>query len=187
MIYQELNPCVCGESEFRDSGGELLDGPDGSFIRRRVGNCAGCGTPREFIFGLPDIAVSGGESWEMFFGGPEPSQLIDAGEWLTVTHNLAKSIPADPAPDLQERRRQQEILTMAVAAMNEVLKFIGPDRFDDAPDAAFWTARGRAKRADPAVGFMRGRLVAYRGGLLKALERLGGAYYEGRPITGRMQ
>jgi hypothetical protein len=185
MIYMELNPCACGESSFESTEGHLLEGDGGQLVRRRIGVCPRCRAPREFVFGLPDIAQSGGESWGMFFGGDEPSQLIDAGEWLLAAHNLASGYSTTPDPDPAVHDEQRERCTMAVAAINEVLKFIGPG-LDEPPDGAFWTERGRAKRVELPGRLRQGRLRAYRSGLLGALDGLGGPWYQGRPVTGQL-
>ena len=92
------------------------------------------------MFGLPERETAP-EGWPTF-GGPEPSQLIDAGEWLWVADHVASSVPPDP----EEGARA---LSMARAAVEEVLKFV-PGGWDRVPDQGFWTERGlRVRTAEP--------------------------------------
>jgi hypothetical protein len=179
-IYMELRPCVCGTRDLTITSSELIGGGDGGFIRRHVGRCPACEASREFVFGLPDNAVIGGVSWEMYFGGDAPSQLIDAGEWMEIAERVARSIHSRPDPDPVALRDQREALTVAVAAVNEALKFI-PDGVDEVPDDAFWTDLGRAKQHELYGRFRRFRLQAYRSGLLDVLEGLGGPLFNDYP------
>jgi hypothetical protein len=105
-------------------------------VCRFAGTCPNCGWERECAFrGLPanpqPLRFAG-------FGGPEPSKLLDAGEWLAVAQD-SELDEGSPAPICNP-------LEVAVAAVDEILKFI-PEGSDSVPDEAFWTERGRAVRA----------------------------------------
>ncbi|MFI6501429.1 hypothetical protein [Nonomuraea typhae] len=151
LVYLDLNPCACGSVETDwDSGvvsvdGELATGYDGA--------CGECGTEREYLFALPAREVFPGAEWPTF-GGPEPSELLDAGEWLWLADLTAGNVPAEPG----DARRA---LSMARAAVEEVLKFI-PEGRDDVPPEAFWSERGRQVRDAEPPRFRRDRLLVVR-------------------------
>ncbi|CNE56625.1 Uncharacterised protein [Mycobacterium tuberculosis] len=160
-LYMDLHPCQrCGSVEvtwksgLRQAGGEL--------VRAYSGPCGQCGDEREFVFRLPEpgtVPVSGGR---YHFGGDAPSELLDAGEWLRVADLTASNVPVDhPTAALNA-------LSIAVAAMNEVLKFIPPGA-DRVPDTAFWTEQGREVRAREPGRFDRERLAIVRDGYRSAL------------------
>ncbi|TMR08414.1 hypothetical protein ETD86_47910 [Nonomuraea turkmeniaca] len=150
-LYLDLHPCVCGSVETAwDSGvvhvaGELAACYDGI--------CADCGMEREFMFALPQREVMP-EGWPTF-GGPEPSQLLDAGEWLWVSDLTAGNVPAD------DRNAARQALAMARATVDEVLKFI-PDGHEHVPDHAFWSELGRQVRDAEPARFRRERLEVVR-------------------------
>lgn len=151
-LYMKRHPCACGEQQFIAHSAVVADGD--KLLSRYAGPCARCGMQRKFHFTLPDeIPPIPGEG--VSFGGAEPSQLLDAGEWLAVADEHTKRNPATPK-DLQT----------AIAAMQEVLKLL-PAGAEEAPDSSFWTERGRAIRDAEPGRFRRARLeavlAAYRG------------------------
>ncbi|GAA3155994.1 hypothetical protein GCM10020001_094890 [Nonomuraea salmonea] len=89
------------------------------------------------------------------FGGPEPSELLDAGEWLWVADLTAGNVPVD---DEAEAHRT---LSIATAAVEEVVKFIPPGA-DEVPDDGFWSQRGREMRAAEPGRFQLDRLLIVR-------------------------
>lgn len=184
-LFMELHPCACGDGRLTVTADDLFQDPDGGLVRRRKGTCPGCQSPREFIFGVPETLESGGASWELFFGGDSPSQIIDAGEWLDIAQRLGRSVSPSRSLRPSKRREEREVLTEAVAAVNEVLKFI-PIGTAEAPDEAFWTDRGTQKHGADAEQFQRTALIAYRDELLSSLDKVGGPLYHGYEITGRM-
>ncbi|WP_113699824.1 hypothetical protein [Nonomuraea lactucae] len=150
-LYLDLHPCACGSVEttwdtaLADVGGELAS--------RYTGACADCGTEREFLFGLPERETMTGEF--PTFGGSEPSQLLDAGEWLRVADLTAGDVPTgDPAA-------ARQALTIATAAVEEVVKFI-PAGHDRVPDHAFWSPQGRGVRDAEPGRFALDRLLIVR-------------------------
>jgi hypothetical protein len=150
-LYLDLHPCDCGSVETDWESGVVA--VDATLATAYSGTCSACGAEREFVFALPEREVPP-EGFPTF-GGPEPSQLLDAGEWLWVADLTAGNVPPDD-PDAAHRA-----LTIARAAVEEVLKFI-PDDQDDLPDQAFWSERGTRVRAEEPGRFGRERLMIVR-------------------------
>jgi hypothetical protein len=160
-LYMDLHPCGCGEIEFPRTS-SVVTTPDGDLASRYTGTCPRDGTEREFMFRLPETFLSPPRDGVVRYGGPDPSELIDPGEWLSVADAYARSVPADTAAlaadGLITARR---MLTHAAAAVDEVLKFIPPDA-ESVPAEAFVTDRGRAAYAKEPGRFRRPRLLAVR-------------------------
>ena len=162
-LYMDLHPCTgCGDADVRWESA-LVD-HEGAPARRYSGACAGCGAAREFVFALPERPAGIPDHEVLSFGGYERSELLDAGEWLWVSDLSAQSatgVVLDPegveVPDPQAR----EALAVAVAAMNEILKFL-PEGADEVPESAFWSDRGRELRHVAPGRFQRRRLHAVR-------------------------
>lgn len=140
-LAMDLTPCACGETQFpRDSAvvrlGEEL-------CSRYRGACARCGAARELVFRIPEdvmMPVPG----EVRFGGAEPSELLDPGEWLAVA-------------DVHAKRGTGTGLVTAIAALEEVLKF-APAGAERVPETAFTSERGRAVLAAEPGRFRVARL-----------------------------
>ena len=148
MLYLDLTACPdCGS----DQAAWQSDVYDGAL--RYIGACAGCGAEREYLFSPPyqglldDVAT---------FGGPEPSELVDAGQWLAVADWIAGEVPAD---DRSEAART--VMAYAHEAVQEILKFV-PPAGDAVPEEAFWTDAGRAERERDPGRFRVDRLLAVR-------------------------
>ncbi|TWD84384.1 hypothetical protein FB561_5571 [Kribbella amoyensis] len=155
LLYLELHPCPdCGTIETPWEHG--LVESDGELVISYAGICATCGAERQYLFGLPET-----ESVGPFpnFGGPEPSELIDAGEWMAVADRAAGSVPA--GADLAGDQEAAVVLQVARAAVEEVLKFV-PAGADAVPDNAFWTDDGQAVRAAEPGRFRLERLLVVR-------------------------
>jgi len=156
-LYMELHPCVCGEADFEPTSSVAQVG--GAWISRYTGWCTGCGRERAFEFRQPDdIAVPADGAWAP---GTQPSELLDAGEWLLVAdaYGSTGSDPAGLSPAQREQVRTD--LVAAAAALDEVLKFL-PAGGDEVPPEAFRSARGRAVRDAEPGRFRRVRLEAAR-------------------------
>lgn len=154
LLFLELNPCPdCGSIETPWEHG--LADEDGELVIKYAGTCAQCGAEREYFFGLPEQESTGPFPT---FGGPEPSELIDAGQWMSVADSAAGSVPEDAAAD-----DEQAVTVMAIAraAVEEVIKFVPPDA-DAVPDDAFWTDAGRALRDAEPGRFRVERLLVVR-------------------------
>lgn len=141
----DLRPCDgCGERGFTGRSTVLL--VDGELCSRHTGPCRRCSTPRTFTFRLPEDARLPVER-AVTFGGPEPSELLDPGEWLSVA-DLASRHAVDDSD-----------LALAAAAVDEVLKFI-PEGADQVPAGTFWTEDGRDAHEREPGRFRRHRLEA---------------------------
>ncbi|RJO75349.1 hypothetical protein D5S18_17145 [Nocardia panacis] len=165
-LFLALQPCpACGETrcEFRGSVvyvGDVL-------ASRYVGACPRCGAERIHQFRLPDEIVPPPAD-SVRFGGPEPSALIDPGVWLWYSDTTAERVPehaSGPYPESTGRA-----LSTALAAVDEVLKFIPPDG-DRVPAEAFTSLDGRALYAREPGRFSRLRLTAIRDHYAQRLAR----------------
>src|SRR4029453_3774570 len=96
------------------------------------------------------------------YGGPEASELLDPGEWLSVADAYARNVPADTAALTSEGlHTAKSMLNRAAAAIDEGLKFI-PPAAARVPERAFVTDRGRAAYGKEPGRFRRARLEAVR-------------------------
>ncbi|MEJ3743606.1 hypothetical protein WEI85_09985 [Actinomycetes bacterium KLBMP 9797] len=158
-LYMDLRPCErCGSAEITWQSQLTHDG--GVPARRYHGTCAGCGAAREFVFRLPERPAVPGDDG-VFFGGPEPSQLLDAGEWRLIADLGVREGSAPRTGDPADDAERQRAFALALAAMDEIIKFI-PDGADGVPESAFWTARGRAEYDRNPASFTRARLEIWR-------------------------
>jgi hypothetical protein len=156
-LYMDLHPCACGgDDAARDSS---VGVEDGAWVSRYTCVCRRCGRQRVFQFRQPEAPGRPAEgAWST---GPEPSELLDAGDWLWVA-DLFGGAPAEPAGlSPAEVGRARADLAAAGGAVDEVLKFL-PAGADEVPEAAFWTERGRRLRASAPDRFRRERLAAVR-------------------------
>lgn len=155
-LYMDLHPCErCGSVDIGwDSG---LTDDEGEPARRYFGVCTGCQTPREFVFRLPERPALPGPDDLVFFGGPEPSQLLDAGEWALVASMGIHDGSAPLTGVATEDAERKQSFALGVAAFGEMLKFL-PEGADEVPESAFWTPRGRAERDRYPAQFTRERL-----------------------------
>jgi hypothetical protein len=145
-LYMDLRPCdACGHRGF--SGDSAMVFVDGELCSRYSGACPRCGTERKFTFRVPEEVRLPLER-DIVFGGPEPSELLDAGEWLTVADLAA----GRPEPDDAD-------LALAAAAIDEALKFI-PEGADEVPPETLRTEDGREVYEREPGRFRRARLAA---------------------------
>jgi hypothetical protein len=151
-LYVELTPCEdCGALATEWSQG--LTSVDSDLAVSYVGACPGCGAGREFLFGMPEQETPPGPF--PTFGGDEPSEIFDAGQWMAIADNAAGGVPVDDATEADRR------LALARAAVDEVVKFI-PAGEHVVPDDAFWTEEGSRIRADEPGRFRLERLLVVR-------------------------
>jgi Fe-S cluster biogenesis protein NfuA len=143
-VFMELHPCACGSAEFTDGTAErqVREG-DGVWFSEYTGTCAGCGTGRRFTFTvseeIPQLAPG---AWSAL---TEPSQLIDAGEWLAV----AESYGAEGETEANIR--------LAAGAIDEVLLSV-PAGADAVPVDAFRSELGRQMYAADPTRFRKDEL-----------------------------
>lgn len=170
-LYMDLHPCACGEVRF-DRASVVEELPGGDLARRYTGRCPRCGAAREFRFSLPEEPPAP-ETGEIRYGDAEPSELLDAGEWLWVADSYARSVPPEPhrLPE-PDRRRARARLASAVAAIDEVLKLIPPGD-DRVPPTAVRSRIGAPVYQREPGRFRTGRLIAVRDAYRSALRLFG--------------
>jgi hypothetical protein len=146
-LYLDLLPCAeCGSVETEWQHG--LAQVDGELVAAYDGVCEKCAAPREYLFRLPEREHAGGSP---NLGGPEPSQLLDPGQWLDLADRLMSAVPSDDPTTADEKARY------AVAAIGEVLKF-APAGTDAVPPERFWSEEGRQVYDQQPGRFRRDRL-----------------------------
>lgn len=153
-LYIDLSPCSCGETAF-DVRHTLRNGPDGELVAVYEGRCRRCGLPRRFTFALDPATPPPPPA----YGGPRPSQIICPGQFALVADRAAAAADLVPAQSPQERARGREALARALAAQEEVVKFIPPGA-DAVPAEAFTSWEGRELYAAEPGRFRRYRLEA---------------------------
>jgi hypothetical protein len=94
-----------------------------------------------------------------FGSGDGPSRLVDAGQWLLASRELAEDARVLMGSD--DPSAAYDRLRAAAAAVDEILKFVPPGA-DAVPDEAFWTDDGMTVRAGLPDWFERDRLVVLR-------------------------
>jgi hypothetical protein len=164
-VYMDLHSCQRCASVETPWQGALAD-RDGTMIRRYFGACGTCGLDREFLFALPEHPVLPPTGSVVYFGGPEPSRLLDPGEWMAVADLCARaaSLPQGSAPTDESRYD----LAVAIAAVEEVLKFI-PAGADEVPESAFTSVNGHGAYTREPGRFRRRRLLIVRDSYAGAL------------------
>ncbi|MEV0356841.1 hypothetical protein AB0H71_12335 [Nocardia sp. NPDC050697] len=164
-LYLELTPCGrCAEpdAEFHAAVLDL----DGVQVTRYTARCPRCGAERVYDFQLPDRPLPPPPADEgVRFGGAEPSRLLDPGVWLWYADDRAALVRADTDP-----ATARLLLATAVAALDEVLKFLPPGA-DAVPEATFASAEGHYVRSRAPGRFTGASLAAERERLLAARER----------------
>jgi len=153
-FYTTLHPCACGSGGSETSRRAVIQLDDGVGIEYS-GTCRSCRRHRRFVFRGPeedDMLSSGVPCF-----GTGTSDLLDAGEWLWIAELV---VGAGPVVD-HVQQGEQAAIAIAVAAVEEALKFIPPGQHT-VPDDALWSQRSRLVRvADPGQ-FSRDRLVSLR-------------------------
>ena len=97
------------------------------------------------------------------YGGAEPSTIIDPGQFLSVADDSAKSAPMSVADlDDADKARAKRKMAVAIAAVEEVIKFI-PLGEDRVPPSAFFSDAGRQVYDAEPGRFRKPRLEAVLG------------------------
>lgn len=167
-LYMDLRPCACGERRFaRQSSVVTIDG---ELASRYTGACARCGAERKFELRLPQEILQPPPDGVQF-GGDEPSELLDPGEWLSVADDHARRVPAGTKLDGDALRVARHCMATAIAALDEVCKF-APRGAVEVPYSAFTTPLGRAIWDKEPGRFRLARLEAVRKAYADAAGRL---------------
>jgi hypothetical protein len=167
-LFMDLRPCACGDRRFARTSTVVTI--DGELASRYTGTCARCGTPRTFEFRLPPEILHPPADG-VVYGGPEPSELLDPGEWLSIADDYARSVPLGSKLDGDALRSARHRLAAAVAALDEVRKFAPPGT-NEVPASAFTTPFGRATWDKEPGRFRLARLEAVRQAYVDAAGRL---------------
>jgi hypothetical protein len=114
-LYVDLRPCDCGTTSPFDPEFSVEE-VDGQSVVVYSGTCPNCGTERRFEFaGVPD-----GDGF-----GAGTSSIIDPGEFLWVSDAATdQALSAATGPDPADRQAAQAAFETALAALDEVLKFV---------------------------------------------------------------
>lgn len=143
-LYMDLHRCECGSGDFDRKHRLELRGD--SLVAVYEGACAQCARTRRFEFRMTEEIPPPPPA----FGGAEPSQIIDPGEFEAVAGRLAEStgIQLLNTPE-SEHHKFRGAMAYVVAAYEEMLKFLPPEQ-DAIPADAFVSEVGRARyRHDP--------------------------------------
>ena len=116
-------------------------------LGRLAARCAHCGAECEFVFLWPEAPA--GASDGPINPTPEPSEIIDAAQWLSLHYLLVES--ADRAAGKVERRR---LTSRAAQCLEEALKFYTEDD-ELPPQSAFFAASSRQAFAEHPEKFAR--------------------------------
>jgi hypothetical protein len=156
-LYLDLHPCACGGEDAARDSGVAFEG--GQWLVRYTCVCSRCGRARLVEFRQAESqARPAPGAWSV---GPEPSELLDAGEWLWLSDVYAAA-PVDLSGlSAQEAAQAREDLAAAGGALDEVVKFLPADA-EEMPPSAFWTDRGRQLYEAEPARFHRSRLEAVR-------------------------
>ncbi|MFH9550676.1 hypothetical protein [Streptomyces sp. NPDC017435] len=143
-LYMDLHPCECGSSDF-DRRHRLEQRGD-DIVAVYEGACRACGRNRNFTFLMADEIPPPPPA----FGGPAPSEIIDPGEFAAVAADVSGRAGLEllNSPE-SEHHRQRGAMAYAVAAIEEIQKFI-PAGQDAVPESAFTSEAGRVRyQKDP--------------------------------------
>jgi hypothetical protein len=139
--------------------------PGSPVVTVYVARCPSTAESREFEF-TADLAPDDAPDRLVYGFGPEPSKLIDAGQWVQVLfyyHTMVELQVKDLEngwPDPAGAEYLLDMIWRARAAAEEILKFI-PEGADSPPDSAFWTEVGRKSRADFGDRSWRAKMQEY--------------------------
>jgi hypothetical protein len=175
ILYIRLRPCGCGETEVGWAHVPLtLDDAPARYFH---GACENCGRTREFTLAMPEDAVPRDDV--VFGAGTEFSQVIDPGEWLSVSDlyaQRAEEVLTDEEFGPDHVELVHYALSTRVSAVDEVLKFL-PSNADIVPEWYFRSVPGRAVFEAAPARFARDALLAERAALWDNLERFVKDYY----------
>lgn len=156
MLFMDLHPCACGETNFERRSKLVMAGND--MVAHYLNPCARCGQPREFKFVVNDPIPRRPDGGMQF--GIEPSKILDPGEFAAASDTLAKQIPGSlQGMSPQQKHQAIDTLDRAAAALDEAIKFI-PQGADEVPAQMFRTPVGMYERDRLPGQFKRYRLEA---------------------------
>ncbi|MFD5885842.1 hypothetical protein ACFWHQ_07655 [Streptomyces sp. NPDC060334] len=135
----DLYACECGSSDFDRRHRLELRGDD--LVAVYEGVCRQCGRSRRLEFRMAEETPPPAPA----FGGAEPSRIIDPGEFADVGYRVSRSAGLELLNrPKSEHHRYRAAMAYALAAFEEVLKFVPPGQ-DAIPADAFTSEAGRAR------------------------------------------
>ncbi|WP_326693296.1 MULTISPECIES: hypothetical protein [unclassified Streptomyces] len=153
-LYIDLHGCVCGTTQFDRE--HRLENWDGVLVSVYEGSCPQCGRTRSFKFTISDDRPPAPPA----FGGPEPSRIIDPGEFLWISDQVStqSGLRLLNTP-LAEHHEIRPATAYAIAALEEVAKFL-PEGADQISEDRFTSERGREMHAKDPTRFTRQEITA---------------------------
>ncbi|MDX2393768.1 hypothetical protein NJL88_27640 [Streptomyces sp. DK15] len=138
-LYMDLHACECGSFDFDRQHRLELRGDD--LVAVYEGVCRQCGRSRHFEFRMAEEIPPPAPA----FGGPEPSRIIDPGEYVAVAYRVSRAASLEllNRPE-SEHHKYRAAMAYALAAFEEVLKFVPPDQ-DAIPADAFTSEAGKTR------------------------------------------
>jgi hypothetical protein len=141
-------PCEPVEESLGSSPGRSSD----PGVRAVIARCAHCGDERELAFGLP-VGMSPGSAAEVVNPTSAPSEVLDAGQWISLHYLLTDA--AQRAAEKFERRR---LMSLAGQCLDEALRFyVDPDD-ELPPQSALFTNSSRRAFTEHPEKFARQKL-----------------------------
>jgi hypothetical protein len=170
-LYVELLPCeVCGRGPLKRQPGVSNGKVDGQRVVYLDAVCDNCGHRLRFAFRMPDPPTVSPRG-NVRYGGDEPSQLFDPGQWLMLADLMTVDLPEPDQLPAHRGTRLRNRVDIAAAAVTEVLKFIKPDD-DRVRGYDFWTDAGRQMFDEARWRFTRESLESERDRYRRALAAL---------------
>ena len=124
-------------------------------------DCHDDGAHFEFVVGVGDPPAGSEDDWLHFGYGPEPSRLLDPGEWFIVLGNyvalaqrLQERMQARGSSTIEEIEEISDYIVRARAAALEVLKFASAGS-DEISPSTIRTAFGRQAYRERSEQFRR--------------------------------
>ncbi|MDX2393767.1 hypothetical protein NJL88_27635 [Streptomyces sp. DK15] len=135
----DLHACECGSFDFDRQHRLELRGND--FVAVYEGVCRRCGLIRHFEFRMAEEIPPPAPA----FGDPEPSRIIDPGEFADVGYRMSGSAGLELLNrPKSEHHKYRAAMAYALAAFEEVFKFVPPDQ-DAIPADAFTSEAGKTR------------------------------------------
>lgn len=160
-LYLTYQPCrVCGLASL-DVGGFTFETVGGYELDVIDTTCVNCGDQDEHQVRLPlhQVESTGGH---LRFGGPEPSELFDPGDWLLLSGAVLAEVPEDGLDRLSadQRSHYRKQVDAAISAVEEALKFL-EDGEAAIPSDSFWSDAGYELYLKQPELFRRDRLLEH--------------------------
>jgi hypothetical protein len=177
-LHLSYLPCrVCGLAalEVRGFSYETVGGFELDQIETA---CLNCGDVDEHPYRLPMLQAES-KGGHLRYGGPEPSELLDPGDWLLLASALLADVPQEhlAAVPVDQRTAYRNLVDAAVSAVEEALKFLDDGAATIARDA-FWSNAGYELFVRSPELFRRERLndqLRHHQDLLRRYEGLSGS------------